>query len=534
MHLPINIIDLLQSGIVESDRLEFKTDWNPESVLRTICAFANDFNNFGGGYIVIGVEEKNGKPVLPPKGIPVSKVDKIQKELIRICAFLKPVYTPIIAAEKLKGKYLLVIWVPGGQARPYSAPATLGKNKEYKYFIRKASTTVMAKHEELKELLSLTATVPFDDRMNHHATFEALRLPLIQAFLNEVDSQLLEETRIKPLVDICRQMAIVDGGNEYLRPRNVGLLFFSDEPEKYFSYAQIDVVHFPDDEGGDIIQEKIFKGPLDHQLRSALRYIRDTFITERIVKIPGQAEARRFFNYPYEAVEEALVNAVYHRGYEIREPIEVRINRQCIRVLSFPGADPSIPQKEVEAGRLFTRRYRNRRIGEFLKELDFTEGRGTGIPKIKRILAVNGSPEPLFVTDEGRTSFYTEIKIHPEFLADEIPPEESKGVYDGVHHGVYDGVHDHGHLDLSQTELKILSLVQEAPVGLAGILEVFGYKVVTRNIRTALSKLLTLQLVAYTIPDKPRSKKQQYKITWLGKTTLTMKDKGRSVNFCAQ
>ena len=55
----------------------------------------------------------------------------------------------------------------------------------------------------------------------------------------------------------------------------------------------------------------------------------------------------------------------------------MRINRQCIRVLSFPGADPSIPQKEVDAGRLLTRRYRNRRIGEFLKELDFTEGRGT-------------------------------------------------------------------------------------------------------------------------------------------------------------
>ncbi len=71
--------------------------------------------------------------------------------------------------------------------------------------------------------------------------------------------------------------------------------------------------YFPDDEGGDIIQERIFKGPLDHQLRSALRYIRDTFITERILKIPGQAEARRFFNYPYEAIEEALVNAVYHR-----------------------------------------------------------------------------------------------------------------------------------------------------------------------------------------------------------------------------
>ncbi len=202
----------------------------------------------------------------------------------------------------------------------------------------------------------------------------------------------------------------------------------------------------------------------------------------------------------------------YHRGYDIREPIEVRINRQCIRVLSFPGADPSIPQKEVDAGRLLTRRYRNRRIGEFLKELDFTEGRGTGIPKIRRILTINGSPGPLFITDEARTSFYTEIKIHPEFLEE---PQLEKS--DGVYHGVYDP----RELNLSQTELKILSLVQNAPIGLANILETFGYKVITRNIRTALTKLLKLELIAYTIPDKPRSNKQRYKITALGKTITT-------------
>jgi ATP-dependent DNA helicase RecG len=303
---------------------------------------------------------------------------------------------------------------------------------------------------------------------------------------------------------------------KYLRPRNVGLLFFNDDPHQFFPYAQIDVVYFPDDEGGNIIQERIFKGPLDHQLRSALRYIRDSFITERILKIPGQAESRRFYNYPYEAIEEALVNAVYHRGYDIREPIEVRINRECIRVLSFPGADPSISEKDIEAGRLLTRRYRNRRIGEFLKELDFTEGRGTGIPKIRRVLAANGSPEPLFITDEGRTSFYTEIKMHPEFLKD--PETEFLGVHDGVHHGVYEGVYDYLPMNLSQTEIKILNLAQGSPISLTHILEAFGYKVVTRNIRNALHKLLKLNLIAYTIPDKPRSKKQQYKLTLQGKS----------------
>jgi ATP-dependent DNA helicase RecG len=82
-HLPISVADLLNRNVVESERIEFKEGWNPEPILHTICAFANDLGNFGGGYIVIGVAEKNGQPVLPPKGVEKGQLDAIQKELLR-------------------------------------------------------------------------------------------------------------------------------------------------------------------------------------------------------------------------------------------------------------------------------------------------------------------------------------------------------------------------------------------------------------------------------------------------------------------
>ncbi|MHC4963197.1 MAG: AlbA family DNA-binding domain-containing protein, partial [Planctomycetota bacterium] len=69
MELPININDILTGRTVEWERLEFKSGWNPKAVLRTLCAFANDFHNLSGGYLLIGVEENNGRPVLPPKGL---------------------------------------------------------------------------------------------------------------------------------------------------------------------------------------------------------------------------------------------------------------------------------------------------------------------------------------------------------------------------------------------------------------------------------------------------------------------------------
>lgn len=60
MALPINIEDLLNKNKVESDRIEFKKGWKPISIYHSICAFANDIDNIGGGYILVGVEEENG------------------------------------------------------------------------------------------------------------------------------------------------------------------------------------------------------------------------------------------------------------------------------------------------------------------------------------------------------------------------------------------------------------------------------------------------------------------------------------------
>ena len=59
--LPVTVDTLLQGGIIETERIEFKRSWNPEKVLHTICAFANDIGDVGGGYIVIGVEEDEGR-----------------------------------------------------------------------------------------------------------------------------------------------------------------------------------------------------------------------------------------------------------------------------------------------------------------------------------------------------------------------------------------------------------------------------------------------------------------------------------------
>lgn len=107
MALPVNIDDLINHRKVECARIEYKEGWNPEKVLHTLCAFANDLDNWGGGYVILGVEEKNGKPVFPVKGLSEGSIDHIQKELLGICHLIEPLYLPVVEPVEYQGKMLL-------------------------------------------------------------------------------------------------------------------------------------------------------------------------------------------------------------------------------------------------------------------------------------------------------------------------------------------------------------------------------------------------------------------------------------------
>lgn len=231
-------------------------------------------------------------------------------------------------------------------------------SKDRIYYIRKMASTVAPTEEEKRDLYNLANNIPFDDHVNHKANMEDLNITLIQNYLKEVGSSLYEVSKKMDFVDLCKSMNIINSLPEYTKPKNVGLMFFCLNPERSFPYAQIDVVEFPDDLGGDRIIEKTFKGPLHQQLREALLYIQNSVIQEQVIKLPDVAETLRFFNYPYAAIEESLSNAVYHKGYDVREPIEVRILPNRIEIVSHPGADRSISLEGLKTFQVFNRRYR--------------------------------------------------------------------------------------------------------------------------------------------------------------------------------
>jgi ATP-dependent DNA helicase RecG len=227
MPLHINIQDLLSARTVESNRIEFKTGWNPDAIYRSVCAFANDFDNTGGGYIVIGVEEEEGIAKRPVKGVNASEMAEIQKKMIGLNNLINPVYHPKLFIEEIDGKQVLVIWITGGPNRPYEVPEQVtATNKRYFYYIRQYANSIKANTEQTQELISLPNQVPFDDRPNVHASLEDIALIFLQEHLKITDSRLTKWVGQRPLKEILEQMALVEGAPENQYPRNVALMFF--------------------------------------------------------------------------------------------------------------------------------------------------------------------------------------------------------------------------------------------------------------------------------------------------------------------
>jgi ATP-dependent DNA helicase RecG len=553
MALPINIDELINGQTVEWDRIELKKGWNPEDVIHSLCAYANDINSWDGGYIIIGIAEHDGKAEFPPIGLKPEQIDSIQKKLIEISNRISPSYRPLSQPYLKDGKQILIIRASGGDNRPYKAPVSLSKKKTEKaYYIKRDSTTIKVKDssEDERKLIELTARIPFDDRINQKATIDDIELRLVQAYLKEVMSTLYEESTKISFSDLCKQLQVAKSSEELLRPTNAGLLLFNDSPERFISGAKIDLVIHKEKVGKDY-DEKIFTGTIVNQIRDALSFIKANIIREHVSKVLNRAESIRFFNYPYIAIEEALVNAVYHKSYERESPVEIQILPDRIEILSFPGPLPPVDNKMLKKERVVAREYRNRKIGGFLKELKLTEGRGTGIPIIWSELEKNGSPPPILETNEEREYFLCIIKIHP--LAKHVDTQKNidatedetkdKELFVSSLKDVDYYLRSLNDLRWDKEKTMIKSKVNSQFLEILNYCtnpktreEIFNYIDIfnnSRNFGNYIKPIIDLAWINLTIPDKPTSKNQKYitskiakrlvepEVTGIKRTTVT-------------
>ena len=162
---------------VERESLEFKRKWHSRDlrvkhgpfwqVIQTVTAFANDYEGNGGGYLVIGIDEKKE---WPSNIVHIEKKDlnRIVKEIKGGCrSEIKPTYVPTVYSHAVKvgeeKRNVLVIWAPKSNHRPHRCKETEKGMRQY-YIRQGMETRKASSEEEIRRLMSfLDSKVPFDD-----------------------------------------------------------------------------------------------------------------------------------------------------------------------------------------------------------------------------------------------------------------------------------------------------------------------------------------------------------------------------------
>lgn len=142
---------------------------------------------------------------------------------------MDPIYQPVLSHEVVDGRHILAIWAHGSFNRPHSLPGERAADR--RFWVRLGPETVEARGTVLTELLQMTRWVPFDDQPAPRFDVYELRSTLVREFLKEVGSALIDEPDDR---EVYRAMQLVYRMNGHEAPRNVALLFFSDEPDRHF------------------------------------------------------------------------------------------------------------------------------------------------------------------------------------------------------------------------------------------------------------------------------------------------------------
>ncbi len=264
--------------------------------------------------------------------------------------------------------------------------------------------------------MKTTTRVPWEDRPAVGTRIKDMREGKVREFLRDVKSGLLDEPKAE---NIYRVMLLTTKVDDHEVPRNAGLLFFSANPATWFRGAKIEVVQFAADRGGDVQEERVFTGGLLDQYRDCMTYLKNRSVNH-LQKREHRSQIRGWASYPVQALQETLVNALYHRSYDVPhpDPTKVYLFPDRVEVISYPGPVSGVKQKHFEPGAtLKGAPVRNRRIGELLKGLRHPEMRMSGLGKIYKAMEANGSPLPRFDFDEARTYFRVTLPAHPEYVA---------------------------------------------------------------------------------------------------------------------
>lgn len=397
-------IDLAHLARRESEQTEWKADVaDINDVVRTLCAFANDLSNLGGGYVVCGAAEEkdeHGFPQLRLAGLSPARLKEVEGTTLARCRErVSPRITPRVEELETEdpGRRVLVFIQPStAEAHAFRADDHSGK-----YYVRVSRETIEARNGTLRELLVRKgASEPWDRRMCADASVKDLDLLALRDALarmgiseDETGSFVSDTHQIHALVPpLCAREPLTGE----LRPRNFAMLLFGRHTTRFVPGAATLYSVYPGvDRSGATSERHEVVGTLVEQA-TKLAALLDLQATELMDK--ESVTQPNVFRYPKRALYEALGNALAHRDYESPDPTRITVFADRIEFRSPGGLQPGLDVRAFREGRLGPK-WRNQALAWFFNRLQLAQAEGQGIPTILRTMRESGAPSPSFEAD---------------------------------------------------------------------------------------------------------------------------------------
>jgi len=400
-------IDLNELLERESERVEWKQNVaDVDSVVKTIVAFSNDFSNLGGGYVVCGAcetKDKYGFPAVSLIGLEASRYKEVEnRTLSELRSKVDPEIVPIVQSipTEDEARKVMIFIVPGtGYAHSYRSS---GKDTSC-YYIRISSNTHEAKNGLLRELLVRKRVLEFwDKRACKTASESAIDIYLLRDYLNEM-RLLTKNTDIKGYIsttekisDFVPPLCVQDSMISAIHPRNFTILLFCANPLDYIegAFSEFSVYR-----GLDRSEPSAEKHTITGTIVNQARRIFELLNAEASVAYDKTSETPNQLKYPIRALQEAVVNALVHRNYEMSQPTKITVFEDRIEILS-PGKLPHTIDKEKFINGKAHPHWRNQSLAYFFNKLQLAQAEGQGIPTILRLMKEEGCPNPIFDLEE--------------------------------------------------------------------------------------------------------------------------------------
>ena len=417
--------EILKARAAECSYIEYKASVHQKDrILKTICAYGNNYYDNDMQYLFVGIEEENDEqqkavPKLPLAGMTSGSIEKNKNTLNSLRSFLYPNVMFELIANEFEGRSYILIVVPRQSGGPFMVSERAERDKKINLkagrYVRIEADTRLARVDEEYDLLRKFSHFHFTSIASTDATIDDLSVDMMREYLAVASKRTISNQLNK--IEMARTMGLLDKNDPTeSRVKNYAVLMFSDYPERFISHSYVEVIV---DMFGTKrkMESKLFKGPIWKQYQSVMNYINDHYLNVLTIREDNVAENRRVANFPFVAVEELVANAIVHNNYENEKAIQIYISEQQINIVNYNKPLPPVRINDLNERTYFNERdSENPEIRDMFKQLGFIESFGTGIGEAKRAMADNHSPELYYKLFEGNVDLTSVvIPVSDEF-----------------------------------------------------------------------------------------------------------------------